>query len=301
MMADEGGRMVDFIGMRKDEMIWNDRYLWIFSIRRSVHGRVVRKWSQISKQTNRPYFAIAIPLGFCTWLVTLSIHTSPLYKPPYPTSLNTQQSPRTPNQRCADFPSANSPQTSTRACTSACGSGGRTSKSPVLLLLGPCLLGENNSYQVKSRYMYIGYVCLAWNVTLLQLYLYCMRISSLHPLSSQYRHVYINLAPQKPLQLNPAVRHRNFHKTNSILSRLFNFNHFPTSTKILLKNIMKYHQSSNRPEQKNTNQPNISTNQPNCCRCIFLSGTLATCGWKSTGSKPWKRFPNSCCTKGHTR
>lgn len=156
MMADEGGRMVDFIGMRKDEMIWNDRYLWIFSIRRSVHGRVVRKWSQISKQTNRPYFAIAIPLGFCTWLVTLSIHTSPLYKPPYPTSLNTQQSPRTPNQRCADFPSANSPQTSTRACTSACGSGGRTSKSPVLLLLGPCLLGENNSYQVKSRYICIS-------------------------------------------------------------------------------------------------------------------------------------------------
>ena len=90
MMADEGGIMVDFIGMRKDEMIWNDRYLWIFSIRRSVHGRVVRKSSHISKQTNRPYFAIAIPLGFCTWLVTLSIHTSPLYKPPYPTSLNTQ-------------------------------------------------------------------------------------------------------------------------------------------------------------------------------------------------------------------
>ena len=98
-------------------------------------------------------------------------------------------------------------------------------------------------------------------MTLLQLYLYCMRISSVHPLSSQYRHVYINLAPQKPLQLNPAVRHRNVHKTNSILSRLFNFNHFPTSTKILLKNIMKYHQSSNRPEQKK-HQPTQHLNQP---------------------------------------
>lgn len=77
------------------------------------------------------------------------------FKPPYPTSLNTQQSPRTPNQRCADFPSANSQQTSTRACTSTCGSVGHTSRSP--LLLGQAICTRNRTIYI---YIYIAqYKC----------------------------------------------------------------------------------------------------------------------------------------------